>query len=171
MTQLILPDADYEQSYCQYIAELGEEERYPFVMDFPHLPFNALVERLNNLARGIDVPQGAVANHTFWLVNQNMLIGVANLRPFLTPSIANIGGHIGLGIRPSMRGKGWSKQLLLATLAKAAEYDLDTVTIHTHSDNKQANAMILSCGCEFDSAVTDDAGNEVLRYVWTSVKP
>ena len=100
MPQIILPHADYEQSYCDYIEELGKEERYPFVMDFPHLPFADVIQRLEGLSKGINVPNGAVANITYWLVEEGELVGVANVRPQLTPAIAAMGGHIGVGGRP-----------------------------------------------------------------------
>lgn len=168
MPQIILPHADYEQSYCDYIEELGNEERYPFVMDFPHLPFANLIQRLDDLSKGLNVPDGAVANITYWLVERGEIIGVANLRPRLTPAIAAIGGHIGLGVRPSWRGKGMSKTLLEATLEKAVEHGLKTVSIHTHTENTSASAMIIACGGKLDSTIMDDSGKPVLRYVWTS---
>jgi hypothetical protein len=33
---LILPSVEYKDSYIQYIIELGDEERYPFPVDFDY---------------------------------------------------------------------------------------------------------------------------------------
>lgn len=47
--QLILPNREYEQSYREYILELGEEERYPFPLDFDHSDF----EEMRGLGLGV----------------------------------------------------------------------------------------------------------------------
>ncbi|MDM7859017.1 GNAT family N-acetyltransferase [Alteromonas sp. ASW11-36] len=162
--KVITPSAQYESSYCAYIEELGTEERYPFVMDFAHQPFTQLLTRLEDLAEGIDVPEGAVANQTYWLVEDDELLAVANLRPQLSPEIANIGGHIGIGVRPSARGRGCSKMLLTALLGIAAEQGLQKVSVHCYNDNAASKAMIEACGGQLDSLV--NAGKQVVaRYI------
>ena len=164
MPRLILPSVDYEQSYTNYIDELGDEERYPFVMDFEHQPFDLLIQRLGDLAKGRNVPEGAVINHTYWLVDNRELIGVANLRPELSPAIAKIGGHIGLGIRPSFRGKGYSKVLLQLTLEKASEFGLQQVSVHAYQDNYASIAMLKSCEATLDSYINDSNNQQVARF-------
>ena len=161
----ILPTLDYEQSYLSYINELVDEERYPFVMDFDHQPFSRLIQRLQNLAAGVAVPAGAVINHTYWLVENSELIGVANLRPLLTPAIEHIGGHIGLGIRPTFRGKGYSKILLQSTLEKASGFGLKEVSVHAYKNNHASVAMLESCGAALDSSVADNSGETIQRFI------
>lgn len=162
--KVVSPSADFERSYCAYIKELGGKERYPFVMDFPHQPFAVLLSRLEELAAGINVPEGAVANQTYWLIEADELLAVANLRPQLSTEIANIGGHIGIGVRPSARGRGCSKILLTALLGKAAEQGLQQVGVHCYNDNTVSKAMIEACGGQLDSTV--NAGEQVVaRYV------
>lgn len=48
--QLILPDSKYEASYKKYIKELGDEERYPFPLDFDHSDFSKLLKKLDNFS-------------------------------------------------------------------------------------------------------------------------
>jgi len=43
---LIKPCADFKASYDGYIRELGDEERYPFPLDFDHSDFPALLQGL-----------------------------------------------------------------------------------------------------------------------------
>jgi len=77
---LVLPDLAYERSYGAYILELGEEERYPFPLDFEHKDFLALIKRLSDFANGSTFLRGLYRASTYWLVENGELIGVSNLR-------------------------------------------------------------------------------------------
>lgn len=152
--ELIKPHPRYEASYQGYIQELGDEERYPFTMDFDHEDFPALLEKLTQYEQGINLPEGRVPSSTFWLVEGDELVGVANLRHTLNDEIREIGGHIGLGIRPSYRGKGLSKLLLNLTLEQAQKRGIVSVLIHCYQHNLASGRMIEACGGVLESEVT-----------------
>lgn len=95
--QLVLPSKEYEQSYREYVLELGDEERYPFPLDFEHSDFDLLLEKLEQLSTGKDLPEGYVPATTFWLVDRVEILDVSNLRHYLNDRIRHAGGHIGLG--------------------------------------------------------------------------
>lgn len=103
---LIRPNHEYEASYREYIRELADEERYPFPLDFDYLDFPALLDRLADFEAGRKLPAGYVASSTYWLVESGDIIGVSNLRHSLNEEIRRCGGHLGLGIRPTHRGRG-----------------------------------------------------------------
>ena len=73
--QLILPVSEYETSYKKYIEELGDEERYPFLLDFDHSDFSKLLKKLDNFSNGIDLPEGFVPATTYWLVVDSPILG------------------------------------------------------------------------------------------------
>lgn len=162
--QLVKPAAQFEPSYRKYIEELGEEERYPFPMDFPHEDFPALLVRLEQFEQGIDLPDGFIASSTYWLVDGNELVGVSNLRHELTPSLRHAGGHIGLGIRPSWRGMGLGTYLLAQTLIKAYEKGISDVHIHCYKGNGPSAGMIIANGGTLHSELVDGE-NTVQRYI------
>lgn len=162
--QLVLPGAEYEQSYHEYIEELGDEERYPFPLDFDHLDFAALLAKLERFRQGIDLPDGFVPATTYWLVDGCELVGVSNLRHNLNERIRYAGGHIGLGIRPARRGKALGSMLMELTLEKAAERGINPVHIHCHKHNEPSARMIISNGGILESEISDE-GEVVQRYV------
>ena len=133
--QLITPNPTFEKSYSEYIDELGNEEKYPYPMDFEHSDFSALLKKLDNYSKGIDLPNWLVPNSTFWLVLNNELIGVSHLRHYLNDFLREHGGHIGFGIRPGYRGKGYGKKLLQLTISKANKMGIDEVHLHCHKSN------------------------------------
>ena len=159
--ELVAPHARFESNYKGYIEELGDEERYPFPMDFPHHDFPALLSKLKNFELGIDLPEGFIASSTYWLVEGDSLLGVSNLRHELTPALRHAGGHIGLGIRPSYRSKGLGKWLLANTLVKARERGITDVHVHCYKGNGPSAGMITANGGVLHSELQD--GNAIVQ--------
>lgn len=162
--QLILPTSRLKASYDNYIDELGSEERYPFPLDFDHRDFEAMLASIEGIRTGNCVPEGFVQSSTFWMVTGHEIVGCTNIRHRLNAQIERCGGHIGLSIRPTFRGKGLGKELLMLSLAKAKELGIARVHIHCHSENNASRAMIEACGGLLDSQIEVDGGH-VSRYL------
>lgn len=162
--KLVSPTAAYERSYRQYIVELADEERYPFPLDFEHADFDKLLVRLNDFAKGKNLPDGYVQSSTLWLVDNSEIIGVTNIRHRLNDAIKHCGGHIGLGIRPSQRGKGIGRQLMLRSIEYLRQLKVESIHIHCHADNLASANMIKACGGMLDSEI-NYAGLVVQRFL------
>lgn len=85
---------------------------------------------------------------TFFSVRKsdNKIIGSIQLRHFLTKDLEKHGGHIGYGIRPTERKKGYGKQQLLLVLDIAREMKLPKVMITCDKDNIASSRTVISCG-------------------------
>ena len=160
---LVPPTPALEASYRGYIDELGDEERYPFPLDFDHADFRALLQRVDDLARGVRVPEGFVPSSTFWLVEDGALVGVSNLRHTLNERIRHCGGHIGLGIRPSFRGRGLGNTLMRLSIAQARARGIDELHIHCHKHNQASARMIIANGGRLHSEVAVGEPAEVVQ--------
>jgi predicted acetyltransferase len=161
--ELVLPRPGYESSYGEYIRELGDEERYPFPLDFEHKDFPALLRRLNNFATGVDLPAGFVPSSTYWLIDGTELIGVSNLRHYLNDRLRLHGGHIGLGVRPSRRGHGFGSLLLARTIHEARKRGIAEVQVHRHKSNVASARMIVRSGGSLESEGQDEGSHEVIQ--------
>ena len=146
MRSLVEPTVEYEQDYRSYIQELGDTERHPFPLDFEFDDFPALIERLRDHSQGKGLPDGFVANSTFWLVEDHQIIGVSNLRHEMTETLKSIGGHIGLGVRPSAQGRGVGKELLRLTLQRAWAMDISKAYLVCLKDNIASARVIQANG-------------------------
>jgi len=162
--KLVLPCAAYKASYINYIQELGDEERYPFPLDFDHQDFSALLTKLENFSNGSGIPDNFVPATTYWLVDGEELVGVSNLRHYLNERLRYSGGHIGLGIRPSFRGKGLGKLLLALTIEKAVELGIKEIHVHCHKNNEASARMIRANNGSLESEF-EEAGEALQRYV------
>lgn len=169
---LVLPSRKHVQSYRAYIRELGDEERYPFPLEFDHTDFGALLQRLQDFKNGTRIPEGFVPSSTFWLVDETELIGVSNLRHFLNEKIRHCGGHIGLGIRPSYRGRGFSNILMALTIEQGRKRGIDELYIHCHKDNHASARMIMNNGGVLDTEIADGKPAKIVqRYLVAANTP
>src|ERR1700741_2474294 len=108
--RLIEPTAALENEHKQMLDEwLDTGERLvPFTLQYDTSDFRNYISRLNNCKKGIGLPENFVPNSTFWLVDENNnILGTTDIRHRLTESLYIEGGHIGYGIRPSERKKGY----------------------------------------------------------------
>lgn len=157
--KMVLPSHKYQGSYHQYIVELADEERYPFPLDFDHQNFELLLKKLADFANGINIPTSYVASETYWLVDGCELIGVANLRLSLNEAITYCGGHIGIGIRPSYRGKGFGNLLMGKVIEAAYSRGIKPLHIHCYKHNLASAKMIIANGGVLDSEIIAPTSN------------
>ncbi len=162
--QLILPTVKYQKSYISYIKELGDEERYPFPLDFEYEDFIELLNKIDNYANGINIPKDAVPSSTYWLIENNEIIGVTNLRHSLNQQIEFCGGHIGLGVRPSYRGKGVGNILLAKSIDKLNSIGVKVIHIHCYKENTASSSMIVANGGKLDSEILYN-DNIIQRFI------
>ena len=151
MLSLTEPTVEYESSYKSYIRELGDSERYPFPLDYAHDDFHALVTRLRDYSSGVDLADDMVPNTTFWLIENDEIVGVSNVRHRLTEKLELIGGHIGFGVRPSAQGRGVAKELLKRSVDYARGLGIDDVVLICLKENTASSAVIRANGGKLES--------------------
>ena len=78
-----------------------------------------------------------IPSRTFFLIRENddRIIGMINIRTALNEHLSKFGGHIGYGIRPSERRKGYNKINLYLGLKVCKEYGIDKVFMDADLNN------------------------------------
>lgn len=144
-----------------------KEIRVPFVLNYDADDFTSLVKRLKDDVQGSGMPAGFVPHSTFWLVKDgSYMIGVSNLRHRLNDRLEREGGHIGLGIRPSERGKGYGSLLLQKTLIRAKAMGMDRVLLTCNKDNHPSARVIVKNGGVLDSEEETKDGRGITQRYW-----
>ncbi len=87
-----------------------------------------------------------VPSTTYWLYADGVPVGFGNVRHFLTDALREAGGHIGYGIAPDYRGKGYGNEILRLLLQKARETGIGKALVTVHSDNIASQAVALKNG-------------------------
>lgn len=97
----------------------------------------------------IQVPnEERVPAETYFLVreNDNKIVGMINIRLVLNEKLLHIGGHIGYGIRPSERRKGYNKINLYLALKRCQELGIDMVLLDCDKNNLGSSKTMQALG-------------------------
>ena len=105
-----------------------------------------------------------VPSTTYWLYADGVPVGFSKLRHCLTDALQKVGGHIGYGIAPQFRGKGYGKELLRLLIGKAYDIGIARVLVTIRLDNKASQAVALANG----GVITEQTDERML--VWIDTK-
>jgi len=113
---------------------------------------------------------GRVPTTDFWLIDDDRVIGRLSLRHELNDFLLKVAGHIGYVIRPSLRCRGYGKEILHLGLEQARHIGLKRVLVTCDENNIGSKKVIESNGGKFENAVVVD-GSPIrkLRY-WIDVE-
>lgn len=81
----------------------------------------------------------------------------------------NTWGHIGYGIRPSERRKGYATEVLKMMLEEAKAKKIYKVLLGVHENNIGSWKTIEKCGGIQENTVTIDGDDEPIRRYWIDV--
>ncbi len=165
--KLIAPSEVLRGAYMDFLADFaraGEAEIDGAGGDAKG-DFDGFVRRQKDYASGVNLPDGLVPASTFWLVRENKILGVCNIRHRLIEKLRDFGGHIGYSIRPSERSKGYGTLMLKLALEKAKAIGIERVLITCAKDNTASQRLILKNGGVLDSeSYSEQAGRITQRY-------
>ncbi|SDN18355.1 GNAT family N-acetyltransferase [Alkalicoccus daliensis] len=151
---LIQPTLYYQNAYLDFYEEWinSGEELAPSIIKYSPDKFEEMLAHLQEAAQEEKTPAGRVPHSTYWLAAEDKILGAVNIRHSLTKELRNTGGHIGYGIRPSERRKGYATELLRQALLKTNELGLKEVLVMCNSDNIGSKKTILHNGgaAEYD---------------------
>ena len=116
---------------------------------------------------------GYVTADQYMLIHEGetRILGMINFRHSLGKIgsyLSEHGGHIGFGIRPSERRKGYAKAMLLLCLEKSREFGLKKVLLTCDIENEASRRTILSCGGQFERLA--QTGDETDERYWIEVQ-
>ena len=115
--------------------------------------------------------QGRVPDSVFFLLDEERgrLLGAVSIRHWLNEDLLYEGGHIGDGIRPSERRKGYATAMIGLALKECAALGIERVLITCRKDNIGSAKSIMNNGGVLENEVIDSEGKLMQRY-WTDLK-
>jgi len=164
--KLIKPTIDLKDEYLDMINDYKDnnEEPRPWTLNLDTNDFSKMIQKLEGFSKGIDLKENQVEHSTYWLVDNNKVIGAVNIRHRLNDYLLRIDGHIGGSIRPSYRGKGYGSVMLSLALQIAKNMGMKKVLITCNKDNIVSEKTIIKNGGVFESEEVEDTGNIVKRF-------
>ena len=109
---------------------------------------------------------GWVPDSVFFLLDEDRdrLIGAVNIRHYLNDSLTFTGGHIGDGIRPTERRKGYATEMVRLALIECRKLGIDKVLMTCDKDNIGSAKTIVRNGGVLENEVVNEEGKTEQRY-------
>lgn len=136
--RLVKPTVALKTEYLDMLEDWRRrgEKLSPWVLNFDPGDFPGMIEMLEGYSKGIGLKEGQVEHSTYWLVNaEGKVLGAVNIRHRLNEYLLKKGGHIGYGIRPSERKKGYAKEMLRLALEITKAMGLERVLVTCDKEN------------------------------------
>lgn len=99
-------------------------------------------------SREEQLPKGYVGQTCFWLMADNIIVGLGKIRHGLTDFSRKEGGNIGIAIDPNKRGKGLATKFISLLLIKAQEMNIGEVLITVKKFNYPSKVAFEKNGCK-----------------------
>jgi predicted acetyltransferase len=140
-------------------------EGFAFGLGFdPADSFGTYVEHLAGYRCGIDLPPRWVPS-TFLVADlDGEIVGRSSIRHELNEFLAYEGGHIGYGVLPQHRRRGYATEILRQSLVVARSLGVDRALVTCDEENIGSVRVIEGCGGVLESTVDGEKGDRVRRY-------
>lgn len=105
-----------------------------------------------------DESGGLVPDSTFFCLDteRDIFVGAVNIRHRLNDRLLRNGGHIGDGIRPSERRKGFATKMIALALEKCRELGISRVLMVCDQENVGSAKSILNNGGVLENEIVVD---------------
>lgn len=170
--EFLLPSLNDKILVEEYVQEHYDngEIRISASMTLTSAPYEKWVDYVHSLARDGSPKWG---HTTIYLVkHKNKLVGMVNIRPEVCDEYANIYGHIGYGVRPSERRKGYATAILQKALLRCEDCGLKYAITGCIEENIASQKTMIRCGGQLIRKGTGYKEGKVnLYYKFTLNKP
>lgn len=111
------------------------------------------------------VKNGLVPDTTLFCLDKdrNIFVGAVNIRHYLNDKLLKTGGHIGDGIRPSERKKGYATAMIALALEECRKLGINKVLMCCDKDNIGSAKSIINNGGILENEIEED-GHIEQRY-------
>ena len=167
--KLIKLTREYKNELGEMIDEWKYDQKVNHTNRSPYAIFKNDYHDIDYYLDNLDfmVPtDGHVPTTTFFLldVDRNRLLGAVNIRHYLNEDLLKDGGHIGDGIRPSERRKGYATEMIRLALIECKKLGIDKVLMVCDKDNIASAKTIINNGGILENEIIDEDGKVEQRY-------
>lgn len=171
--QFVTPSMEWRAQAMEYRAEhlrAGETELHGAAL-LEQMDYESWLNMVTRNRSEATVHPGWVPSSTFFVVRpaDGRLVGTVDIRHRLNDFLAAFGGHIGYGVRPSERKKGYATEILRLALAYARDrLQLERAMIACYAENEASWRTILANGGRLERTFVHTDG-KVVRVYWVAL--
>jgi len=139
-------------------------EGFEFALWLDRAPsWSTFIDELDAHRRG-HVPPGRVPGTFLLAVVDDQIVGRSSIRFELNELLVREGGHIGYGVLPEHRRRGYATEILRQSLVVARAEGVDRVLVTCADDNVASVHVIERCGGALESVIDGTQHARTRRY-------
>ena len=169
---LLRPMVTSDEAQARQAHDELAQEGFEFLLDMEKgEAWPVYLDRLERLRRGVELPEDRVPATFLVAEAQGQVVGRVSIRHELNAYLADVGGHIGYGVRPGFRRRGYATSILRQSFAVATSLGLARVLVTCDADNVGSASVIENCGGVLENVVPGRERSVPRRRYWVEVKP
>ena len=171
MVKLVLPTKKYENSYYELIDSAKKNYEYEQLGNArlkENETFSDMLKRLSERRRGININENDVASEGYFIINNEEIVGIVDLRQRLNKNYFTRLGHVTIFIKREERNKGYATEALKLAKKKYAQKYVTDILISCYTDNYAFRRVIEKNGGVLKSTYLDKiiyTPKEVSKYI------
>lgn len=143
-------------------------EGFEFILaDLDHRSFDDVIAEFQREADGVDLGPGRVRSDFLVAEVNGEVVGRTSIRYELTEFLRQLGGHVGFGVAPGHRRRGYATAILQQSLERLHDRGVEDVLVTCDDTNSASAAVIERCSGILEKTVDRPDGGLTRRY-WIS---
>ncbi|HEY1830478.1 MAG TPA: GNAT family N-acetyltransferase [Acidimicrobiales bacterium] len=140
-------------------------EEFTFLLGYREgVPWQEWIQQIEHIRTGADIPPDMVRSAMLAAEVEGDLVGRVSVRFELNDWLARQGGHIGYGVVPEFRRRGYATEILRQAIELAHQEGVDRILVICNEDNVGSATVIERCGGVLEGRATSDEGRAIRRY-------
>jgi predicted acetyltransferase len=141
------------------------QDKFAFLLDWePQDDWSSYVALLRDRRRGVRLPADRVPATFLVAEVDGSIVGRTSIRHELNDYLAAAGGHIGYGVRPGWRRRGYATEILRQSLIIARAEGVGRALVVCDDGNDASAAAIERSGGVLEGVRVLDDGSRLRRY-------
>ncbi len=167
--KLCFPNMSYQSMVEQYINEF---DNVPICGSggFETMEYSKWIVYMEDLHFHRHVPKHLKPASTYFLIEDDRMIGTINIRHELNEYLFCYGGNIGYSVLPSERQKGHATYMLEFALEKCKELGMKRVLLTCLDTNIASQKVIQKCGGVLEDQRLELTTNKIYQRYWIQLK-
>lgn len=167
--ELVFPKAEHKEAalaYKQEYIDCGEHHIHGSNGFMKAASYEEWLEKVT--WSQTNAPDDWVTGSIYFAIVDGKIIGTIAIRHTLNDYLLKYAGHIGYGICPSERRKGYGTRMLALALKKCPEFGIERALVTCDKENIASARTAMKNGGVLENEIAEENGNLIKRY-WIAV--